>query len=88
MVSVCAPRLTGLREAVMNQNDCKILVGHDFNHTHKDCSAVVITMMTQNDVTVIKTIVGMNSECVFDLTSALRDIGYKVVRENIEALGV
>ena len=66
----------------MNQSDCKIFIGHDFNNTHKDYSAVAMVVTAEEGTVVVVTILGRDSEGVFDLTSALHDIGYRVIREN------
>ena len=64
------------------QNECKVLIGHDFNYSHEDMATVIVTLVTTDGTKVIETIQGENSTGCLDLTSVLQDNGYKVVHQN------
>lgn len=64
------------------KNECKVLIGHDFNYSHKDIATVNVVLVTTDGTKVIETIQGENSTGCLDLTSVLQDNGYKVVCQN------
>lgn len=69
-------------KTVNKKNECKVLIGHDFNYSHKDIATVIVTLVTIDGTKVIGTIQGENSTGCLDLTSVLQDNGYKVVCQN------
>lgn len=64
------------------KSDCKVIISHDFNYTHKDIATVIVTLVDTDGKKVIKTIHERDSEGCFDLTSVLQKNGYKIVHQN------